>query len=98
FEALLEKLKLRRPNVKIVIKLKEAIKTASKIGYPVLVRSSYVIGGSYMEIVYNENELSKYIEKYPYINECEPLLIDQYVTGIEVDVDAISNEETTIVT
>src|SRR5699024_12487782 len=73
------------------------IKTASKIGYPELVRPSYVIGGSRMEIVYNENELSKYIEKYSYINEGEPLLIDQYVTGIEVDVDAISAGETTIV-
>src|SRR5699024_12430753 len=71
--------------------------TASKIGYPVLVRPSYVIGGSRMEIVYNENELSKYIEKYPYINEGEPLLIDHYVTGIEVDVDSISDGETTIV-
>lgn len=97
FEALLEKLNLRRPSGKTVTKSEEAIKTASKIGYPVLVRPSYVIGGSRMEIVYNENELSKYIEKYPYINEGEPLLIDQYVTGIEVDVDAISDGETTIV-
>lgn len=97
FEALLEKLSLRRPIGKTVTKSEEAIKVASDIGYPVLVRPSYVIGGSRMEIVYEESELHTYIEKYPDINEGEPLLIDQYVTGIEVDVDAISDGKTTIV-
>ncbi len=97
FEALLEELNLRRPVGKAVTKAEEAIKIASDIGYPVLVRPSYVIGGSRMEIVHEESELRTYIEKYPDINEGEPLLIDQYVTGIEVDVDGISDGVTTIV-
>src|SRR5699024_11574845 len=82
---------------RVLFRSEEAIKVASDIGYPVLVRPSYVIGGSRMEIVYEESELHTYIEKYPDINEGEPLLIDQYVTGIEVDVDAISDGKTTIV-
>src|SRR5699024_6812943 len=97
FEALLEELDLKRPRGKAVTKAEEAIKIDTEIGYPVLVRPSYEIGGSRMEIVHEESELRTYIDKYPVINEGEPLLIDQYVTGIEVDVDAISDGKTTIV-
>src|SRR5690625_6385205 len=70
------------------------ISTAEKVGYPVLVRPSYVIGGSQMEIVHNSKELTNYLQKIDEINPDKPLLIDQYVTGIEVDVDAISDGET----
>ena len=97
FEALLEELDLRRPVGKAVIKADDAIVVASEIGYPVLVRPSYVIGGSRMEIVHEEAELRTYLEKFPDIHEEEPLLVDQYVTGIEVDVDAICDGVTTIV-
>src|SRR5690625_2728158 len=97
FETLLEKLNLIRPNGKAVTKKEIVVETANSIGYPVLVRPSYVIGGSQMEIVYNDEELNNYLNKVSTINPAKPLLIDQYITGIEVDIDAISDGETTIV-
>src|SRR5690625_951384 len=97
FEHLLEKLDLRRPIGKAVTEKEEVIPTAKSIGYPVLVRPSYVIGGSQMEIVYNEEELANYLHKMSEINPNKPLLIDQYITGIEVDIDAISDGATTFV-
>ena len=97
FEQLLEKLNLQRPTGKAVTDKSVVISTAEQIGYPVLVRPSYVIGGSQMEIVHNEAELSNYLQKIGSINPEKPLLIDQYITGIEVDIDAISDGETTFV-
>src|SRR5690625_355919 len=97
FEQLLNKLNLSRPKGKAVADKNIVVQTAEDIGYPVLVRPSYVIGGSQMEIVYNEEELDHYLEKVPNIYPDKPLLVDQYVTGIEVDVDAISDGETVFV-
>src|SRR5690625_782965 len=97
FEQLLNKLNLARPKGKAVADKNIVVQTAEDIGYPVLVRPSYVIGGSQMEIVYNEEELDHYLEKVPNIYPDKPLLVDQYVTGIEVDVDAISDGETVFV-
>ncbi|MBO1005216.1 carbamoyl-phosphate synthase large subunit [Pseudogracilibacillus auburnensis] len=97
FEQLLEQLDLKRPNGKAVSKKEDVLPAAEKIGYPVLVRPSYVIGGSQMEIVHHEQELSIYLQKISSINPEKPLLIDQYITGIEVDIDAISDGETTFV-
>src|SRR5699024_12627458 len=74
----------------------EVVATAQNIGFPVLVRPSYVIGGSQMELVYDKEELENYLTKIDTINPDKPLLIDEYVTGIEVDVDAVSDGETTI--
>src|SRR5699024_7692108 len=62
-----------------------------------LVRPSYVIGGSRMEIVHNDDELTNYLEKVNDIDDEHPILVDQYLTGIEVDVDAISDGETVII-
>src|SRR5690625_1555692 len=97
FEALLKELNLLRPMGKAVTEKQNVIPVAKEIGFPVLARPSYVIGGSQMEIVHDEEELSIYLEKIEAINPKKPLLIDQYITGIEVDIDAISDGQTTFV-
>ena len=97
FEQLLDDLRLQKPNGKAVTNKADVKEAAQSIGYPVLVRPSYVIGGAQMEIVHNTEELDKYLAKIPAINPDKPLLVDQYVTGMEVDVDAISDGETTFV-
>ncbi|GAA0299209.1 carbamoyl-phosphate synthase large subunit [Gracilibacillus halotolerans] len=97
FEQLLRELEIAQPKGKSVLKLNQAKETAKEIGYPVLVRPSYVIGGSQMEIVYNEEELEAYLEKTDHIEHRHPVLIDKYLTGIEVEVDAISDGETVII-
>ncbi|HEX6593870.1 MAG TPA: carbamoyl-phosphate synthase large subunit [Bacillota bacterium] len=97
FELLLQNLDLLRPNGKAVLTKGDAIQAAKSIGYPVLVRPSYVIGGSRMEIVHDEDELLAYIDKTMDENNKHPILIDQYLTGMEVEVDAISDGETTII-
>lgn len=97
FEYLLKELQLLAPEGEAVTKLSQAKRVAQRIGYPVLVRPSYVIGGSRMEIVHHDAELDNYLAKVGDIDLEHPLLIDQYITGIEVDVDAISDGETTII-
>src|SRR5690625_828838 len=97
FENLLEELALLRPRGKAVHHLNQVIPTAKEIGYPVLVRPSYVIGGSRMEIVHNDAELNNYLQKVNDIDDEHPILVDQYLTGIEVDVDAISDGETVVI-
>ena len=97
FEQLLEDLNLIRPKGKAITDKKIVHETAEAIGYPVLVRPSYVIGGSQMEIVHDEEELSIYLQKIPALKPNKPLLIDQYITGIEVDIDAISDGKTTFI-
>ncbi|WP_156290406.1 carbamoyl-phosphate synthase large subunit [Oceanobacillus salinisoli] len=97
FEILLDELDLLRPKGKAVRKLDQALDVANSIGYPVLVRPSYVIGGSKMEIVYSDDELHSYLQKTDKVDPKHPILIDKYITGIEVEVDAISDGETTIV-
>lgn len=97
FEQLLEQLHLLRPKGYAVSELDQVLPVANDIGYPVLVRPSYVIGGSRMEIVYDDEELLSYLEKTSDIHDEHPILIDQYITGIEVDVDAICDEETVVI-
>ncbi|MBS3680115.1 carbamoyl-phosphate synthase large subunit [Ornithinibacillus massiliensis] len=97
FEILLEELGLLRAEGKAVKRIEQAIDVADSIGYPVLVRPSYVIGGSRMEIVYSQDELEAYLQKTGHITDRHPILVDKYITGIEVEVDAISDGETTIV-
>src|SRR5699024_4355057 len=97
FELLLDELDLLKPTGKAVTTKEKAIETANEIGYPVLVRPSYVIGGAQMEIVHDESELRHYLQIVTNISEEKPLLVDQYLTGIEVDVDAISDKETTFI-
>ncbi|RYG74104.1 carbamoyl-phosphate synthase large subunit [Lentibacillus lipolyticus] len=97
FELFLNELDLPRPNGKAVSQLNEAFDAAGAIGYPVLVRPSYVIGGSRMDIVHDEEELQAYLAKSDGADSEHPILIDKYITGIEVEVDAISDGETVIV-
>jgi carbamoyl-phosphate synthase large subunit len=97
FEALLRKLDIAQPPGQTVISVDEAVGTASKLGYPVLVRPSYVLGGRAMEIVYSDEELLGYMETAVKINPEHPVLIDRYMLGKEVEVDAICDKETVLI-
>ncbi len=98
FDQLLGKLGLKRPRAGIACSAEEAIKVASQIGYPVLVRPSYVLGGRAMRIVYEELELLNFIETAVKVNPEHPILIDKFLEdAIELDVDAISDGETVVV-
>lgn len=97
FEALLSKLEIAQPPGGTVTSVDEAVGTASKFGYPVLVRPSYVLGGRAMEIVYSDEELLSYMEYAVKINPEHPVLIDRYMLGKEVEVDAICDKETVLI-
>jgi carbamoyl-phosphate synthase large subunit len=91
FEALLERLNIRRPQGKTVYTHAAALEAAEAIGYPVLVRPSYVLGGRAMAIIHNPGELWEYIEGAVRVREDKPVLIDKYLPGIELEVDAVSD-------
>ena len=93
FEELLEKLEILRPVGEAVTSLEAGIKAADKIGYPVLVRPSFVLGGRAMKIVYERSELESYLQTAVDINDNQPVLIDQYMSGKEVEVDALCDLE-----
>ncbi|KIL41772.1 carbamoyl phosphate synthase large subunit [Gordoniibacillus kamchatkensis] len=97
FEALLRKLNIAQPPGGTVTSVDEAVGTAAKFGYPVLVRPSYVLGGRAMEIVYSDEELLSYMEYAVKINPEHPVLIDRYMLGKEVEVDAICDKETVLI-
>jgi carbamoyl-phosphate synthase large subunit len=97
FEALLRKLDIAQPPGGTVTSVDEAVATASRFGYPVLVRPSYVLGGRAMEIVYSDQELLNYMEHAVKINPEHPVLIDRYMLGKEVEVDAICDKETVLI-
>jgi carbamoyl-phosphate synthase large subunit len=98
FNAMVHKLGLRQPQGVMVRGIGEAIAGAAHIGYPVLIRPSYVLGGRAMEIVLNEEGLHAYAQHALTASGDKPLLIDRYLDGaIEVDVDAISDGETVVV-
>ncbi len=93
FERLLYELGISQPRGIAVTGIEEAILAVKKIGYPVLVRPSYVIGGRAMQVIYNEDKLRQYVKEATSISSEHPILIDQYIEGIEVEVDAISDGE-----
>jgi len=97
FDDLLEKLSIKRPLGKAVTTIKEGLKTADKIGYPLLVRPSFVLGGQGMDIANNNTELSEYFQAAHNVDKENPILIDKYLKGIEVEVDAISDGENVII-
>jgi carbamoyl-phosphate synthase large subunit len=97
FEALLRGLNIAQPEGSTVTSVDEAVATAQKLGYPVLVRPSYVLGGRAMEIVYSDEDLLSYMEVAVKINPEHPVLIDRYMMGMEAEVDAICDGETVLI-
>ncbi len=98
FNVLVEKLGLRQPRGVLTRGLAQAVRGAAEVGYPVLIRPSYVLGGRAMEVVADEAGLRRYVEQALLASEERPLLVDRYLQGaIEVDVDAISDGETVVI-
>ena len=89
FEALLKSLNIPQPEGRAVTKIEDGVEAARKIGYPVLVRPSFVLGGRAMQIVANEDQLRHYLKTAVEIDEDKPVLVDKYISGKEVEVDAI---------
>ncbi|MFN5631819.1 MAG: carbamoyl-phosphate synthase large subunit [Sphingomonadales bacterium] len=98
FAALINKLKLKQPENGIARSREEAIKVADSIGYPVLMRPSYVLGGRAMEIVDTQAQLENYIETAVRVSGDSPVLIDRYLRdAIEVDVDCVADGDDVVV-
>ncbi len=97
FEHALHELNIPQPKGKTATSVDQAVVIAEEIGYPVLVRPSYVLGGRAMEIVYQEEELLHYMKNAVKINPEHPVLIDRYLTGKEIEVDAISDGKTVVI-
>ena len=94
FQQLLMKLNLRQPKNGIAHSGEEAFAIAGRVGYPVVIRPSYVLGGRAMEIVRNDEELGRYIREAVVVSGASPVLIDSYLSGaVEVDVDALCDGE-----
>ena len=89
FEQLLNELNIPRAKGRAVTKIEDGIAAAAEIGYPVLVRPSFVLGGRAMQIVANEKQLRHYLKNAVQIDEDKPVLVDKYIQGREVEIDAI---------
>ncbi|MBQ5777788.1 MAG: carbamoyl-phosphate synthase large subunit, partial [Oscillospiraceae bacterium] len=89
FEKVLKALDIPQPQGRAVTKIEDGIAAANEIGYPVLVRPSFVLGGRAMQIVSNEEQLRQYLRTAVEIDEDKPVLVDKYIQGKEVEVDAI---------
>ena len=97
FERFLQELGIPQPPGAAIQTLEEAMKTAQAIGYPVLVRPSYVLGGRAMEIVQNATELVTFVAQAAEVAQGKPILIDKFLDGAEVEVDAICDGETVLI-
>ena len=97
FEQLLRELNIPQPKGFAIKKQSEALEVARTLGYPLLVRPSYVIGGRGMQVVYNKDELISYIEGALKFSDEHPILIDQYIEGTELELDAISDGENVLI-
>jgi carbamoyl-phosphate synthase large subunit len=98
FDAIARRLGIRQPENGTATSLEEAAAAAERIGYPVLVRPSYVLGGRAMEIVYDESSLKQYFERAARVSEDKPVLIDRFLEdAFEADVDAISDGERVVI-
>jgi carbamoyl-phosphate synthase large subunit len=98
FQAVVEGLGLKQPANGIALAAEQAVYAARRIGFPVLVRPSYVLGGRAMEIVYDEQALSRYMERAMDVSPGKPILIDKFLeSAIEVDVDSLSDGQRTVI-
>lgn len=93
FDELLAQLGIPRPVGALVTSHEEALQAAARLSYPLIVRPSYVLGGRAMEIVYNDAELDLYMREAVVASKDHPVLIDRYMVGMEVEVDAIADGE-----
>ena len=89
FEKVMKELNIPQPKGQAVTNIEDGIKVANEIGYPVLVRPSYVLGGRAMQIVNSDKALKEYLKNAVAINEDQPVLVDKYIIGKELEVDAI---------
>jgi carbamoyl-phosphate synthase large subunit len=98
FQQLVTKLKLKQPPNRTARNVEDAVAMAKEVGYPLVVRPSYVLGGRAMEIVHGEDELRDYVERAVSVSNDSPILLDRFLDlAVEVDVDAISDGEEVIV-
>ena len=98
FQQLIQKLGLRQPPNCTVRSVEESIEEANKISYPLVVRPSYVLGGRAMEVVYNEEELKRYMHQAVKVSNESPVLLDYFLSSaIEIDVDVVSDGERVVV-
>lgn len=97
FDQLLEELQIPRPRGASVTGVNEALQAAKELGYPLIVRPSYVLGGRAMEIVYHDDELLSYLTEAVHASPEHPVLIDRYMVGREVEVDAIADGQDVLI-
>ncbi|RBP67311.1 carbamoyl-phosphate synthase large subunit [Alkalibaculum bacchi] len=97
FEEILEKLNIKRPKGKGIWTLEEGLAVAGELGYPILVRPSYVLGGQGMEICYDDSELEFYLGDAFSKDKKNPVLVDKYLNGMEIEVDAICDGEDVLI-
>ncbi|GAB3041126.1 carbamoyl-phosphate synthase large subunit [Acinetobacter apis] len=98
FQQMIQRLQLRQPNNSIVKSAEEGIAEAAQVGYPLVVRPSYVLGGRAMEIVYNQEELKRYLREAVNASNESPVLLDHFLnSAIEVDVDCISDGKNVVI-
>jgi carbamoyl-phosphate synthase large subunit len=98
FQQMIQRLNLRQPNNSIVKSAEQGIAEAAKVGYPLVVRPSYVLGGRAMEIVYNEDELKRYLREAVQASNEAPVLLDHFLdSAIEVDVDCVSDGKEVVI-
>ncbi|MDY3249856.1 MAG: carbamoyl-phosphate synthase large subunit, partial [Candidatus Choladocola sp.] len=97
FDAILEKCSIPRPSGHTVFTAEEAKKAANELGYPVLVRPSYVLGGQGMQIAINDEDVEQYIGIINQIAQEHPILVDKYLVGKEIEVDAVCDGEDVLI-
>lgn len=97
FDKILEKCDIQRPEGTTVMTAQEALAAAAALAYPVLVRPSYVLGGQGMAIVYNDEDMIEYMRIINLVEQEHPILIDKYLMGVELEVDAVSDGEAILI-